>query len=87
VVQIPDQSCRLDAGWRGELLELFPPCCRLEIKAIADDAFEDEVVGRAGKSPAEAEIDFLLRGEVQVNGGEYLLLLLVDWEEVGGRAE
>jgi hypothetical protein len=51
----------------------------LEIEAIADDAFEDEVVGRAGKSHAESEINFPLRREIQVNGGEYLMLLLMDW--------
>src|SRR5580658_3044101 len=72
-----------DAGDAGELLVLSGAVAALEIKAIADDSFEDQMVGRAGKSHTESEIDFPLRREIQVNRGEDLLLLLMNWQEVG----
>src|SRR5260370_2924011 len=76
-----DKPWLFDAIETGELLVLSGAVAALEIKTITDDAFQNQVVGRAGKSYAESEINFPLRREIQVDGGKNLVLLLMNREE------
>jgi hypothetical protein len=47
------------------------------IESAAQDAFDYEVVGRAGEPDTDADIDFPQWRDVQVGNGEDLLLLVV----------
>lgn len=48
----------------------------LEVKTITEEDLRDQVVGGAGKTDTEAEIDFPLRSDIQIDCWEYLVLLL-----------
>ena len=48
------------------------------VEAVADDGFDDPAVGGGGGADADAEVDFPGGGEVEVDGGEDLLLLVVE---------
>src|SRR5579864_8110705 len=50
--------------------------CALEVETIPEYDFGDEVVGRAGESHAEAEVNFPLWRDVQVYRRKNLVLLL-----------
>lgn len=58
-----------------------------EIKPIPDDEFQDEAVGAAGQADAGAEVDFPLRPQVEVYGGEDGVLLLTQRLESPDGAE
>ena len=47
------------------------------VEAAAEDALDDEVVGRRGGAYAYADVDLPLRRDVEVGDGEDLLLLVV----------
>src|SRR5260370_42452358 len=84
----PYKPCWFDALETGELLVLSGAVAALEIKTITDDAFQNQVIGRAGKSYAESEINFQLRREIKVDGGKNLVLLLMNrGESVAGPNE
>src|ERR1035438_6353816 len=53
-------------------------CSRSEIKAITQNHLGNQVVGRTRKTNAQAEIDFPLWCDIQINRGENLVLLLRD---------
>src|SRR5208282_1376813 len=48
----------------------------LEVEPVAEDHLRDQMVGCAGDPHAQTEIDFPLRRNVQINGGNNLVLLL-----------
>ena len=50
----------------------------LEIEAVAENHFGDEVVGGAGEAYAYAELDFPLRSEIEIDGRKNLVLLLAE---------
>src|ERR1035438_1865228 len=56
------------------------------IEAAADDAFYDPVIGGGGGAYADAEVDLPVGREVQIDGGEELLLLIVETGNVGDAA-
>jgi len=61
----------------------MPFTCQLlspgsEIKAITQNHFGNQVVGRARETDTEAEIDLPLRSDIQINRRENLVLLLRD---------
>ena len=59
----------------------------LEVEAVAEDHFGDEVIGRTGDTYAEAEVDFPFGGKIEVDGGKELVLLLGDGIEIGSGAD
>jgi hypothetical protein len=52
-------------------------------KTPSDNAFEDEMVGRARGAHTDTEVERPLRPEIEVNGGEELLLLVFQGIESG----
>src|SRR5260370_37648784 len=58
-----------------------------EIETIAEDHFGNQVIGGTGHADSQAEIDFPLRGEIEVHGGKDLVLLLEGGKEVRGRTD
>src|SRR6516162_2876660 len=50
--------------------------CGLEVETITEYDFGDQVVSRASETHSEAEVDFPLRSDVEVDGGKNLMLLL-----------
>src|SRR5260370_39832080 len=58
-----------------------------EIETIAEDHFGDQVIGGTSRADAQPEIDFPLRGEVEVHGGKDLVLLLEGGKEIRGRSD
>src|SRR2546425_5723524 len=59
----------------------------LEVEAVAEDQFGDQVIGRTGHANAKAEVDFPLGGKIQVNRRKDLVLLLADGGKIGGRPD
>ena len=49
------------------------------IEAAAEDAFDDEVVGRSGDTDADAEVNLPCWRHVQIRNYEELLLLFVHY--------
>src|SRR5579863_6072637 len=58
---------------------------RSKIEAVAKDHFHDEMIGSACYSHAQAEIDFPLGRNIQIDGGKKLVLLLTDGIESRNR--
>ena len=58
----------------------------LEVEAVAEDHFGDEVIGRTGDTYADAEVDFPFGRKIEIDGGKKLVLLLGDRIEIGGGA-
>jgi hypothetical protein len=52
-------------------------------KTPSDNAFDDEMVGRARGAHTHTEVELPLRPEIDVNGGEELLLLVFQGIESG----
>src|SRR5262245_26783601 len=57
-----------------------------EVETIAEDHLGYEVIGGAGQPDTHSEIYFPLRGKIQVDGRENLVLLLCDGIEIRGGA-
>src|ERR1051326_8830207 len=59
----------------------------LPTESTPNDSFDDQVVCRARHTPARAEVDFPIWGDIEVNGRNKLLLLLrhriktADWPQ------
>jgi hypothetical protein len=45
-------------------------------KTPTDNALDDQVIGRSGRTHAHPKVEFPLRPQIDVNGGEELLLLI-----------
>ena len=54
-------------------------------EAAADDALDDQMVGGASCADAHAEIELPLRGQIEVDAREELLLLIAQRIESGER--
>lgn len=50
-------------------------------KTPADNALDNQVIGRPGRTHSHSEVKFPLRPQVEVNGWEELLLLIFQWIE------
>ncbi len=65
----------------------YPPSVVVApVETAAEDAFDDPVVGGCGWSDADAEVDLPFGRDVQVDGREDLLLLVVEAGDVGDAA-
>src|SRR5262249_43705107 len=56
-------------------------------KAPSNDAFDNQVIGGPRESPADAEVQFPLGRDVQVDRREDLLLLVGNWIEISDRPQ
>jgi hypothetical protein len=54
---------------------------------VADDELDDQVVGAARETEPDSEVEFPIGGEVQVKGGEDLVLLFVPGGETSDGAQ
>ena len=60
-------------------------CAQLE--PVAYDELDDQVIGAAREAETDSEVDLPIRREVQVENGEYLVLLVVPGVEPPDRAQ
>src|SRR6266849_1915937 len=58
-----------------------------EIETVAENHLGEQVIRGACYAHTQPKIDFPLGREIQVNGGEYLLLLLADRVEARNRTQ
>ena len=49
-----------------------------EIETVAEDHLGDQVIGGTCDADTQAKVDFPVGREIEVDGGEYLVLLLTD---------
>src|SRR5271167_635434 len=54
-------------------------------EAPPEDAFDDQVIGGRGCADADSEVELPLRPQIEVNGRNELLLLIVEWTEIRDR--
>ena len=59
----------------------------LEIEAIAENHFGNQMIRGMREADTEAEIDFPIRGKIQVDGREDLMLLLSGGKKIRGRTD
>src|SRR5262249_35669052 len=59
----------------------------LPTESSPNDPFDDQMVGGAGQSPTDAEIDLPVRRNIQIDRGKNLLLLLSDRIKVADRPQ
>jgi hypothetical protein len=52
------------------------PLFFLKIESVSQDHFSDQVVGRAGQTHAQSEVQFPLGRQIQIDRGKNLVLLL-----------
>jgi hypothetical protein len=52
------------------------PCLSLKIESVSQDHFSDQVVGRAGHTHAQSEVQLPLGRQIQIDRGKNLVLLL-----------
>lgn len=57
----------------------------LEVEAVAENHFGNQMIGGMRDADAEAEIDFPLRREIEVDDRKELVLLLACGKKIGGR--
>ena len=65
----------------------LPKILELKIEAVTDDHLREEMFGRGCEAPSQSDIDLTLRHQVQIKGGNKLVLLLVQGIEPGNGAE
>src|SRR5947209_747456 len=80
------KRCAVRMGFNGSIRR-FIKCSTSEIKTVAENHLGNQVIRRTRHTHTEAKIDFPLGGEIQVNGGEDLLLLLADRVEARDRTQ
>ena len=61
------------------------PHSTLEVEAVAQDHFRDEMIGGRGDADAKAEVDLPLWRQIQIDNGKNLVLLEAGGQEVRGR--
>src|SRR5229473_598582 len=80
------KRCAVRMGLKGSIRR-FIKCSTSEIKTVAENHLGNQVIRRTRHTHTEAKIDFPLGREIQVNGGEDLLLLLADRVEARNRTQ
>src|SRR5258708_1347106 len=80
------KRCAVRMGFNGSIRR-FIKCSTSEIKPVAENHLGNQVIRRTRHTHTEPKIDFPLGGEIQVNGGEDLLLLLADRVEARDRTK
>src|SRR6266478_6380839 len=78
------KRCAVRMGFNGSIRR-FIKCSTSEIKPVAENHLGNQVIRRTRHTHTKPKIDFPLGGEIQVDGGEDLLLLLADRVEACDR--
>src|SRR5260370_8341045 len=86
IPSICGKRCAGRMGFNGSIRR-FIKCSTSEIKPVAENHLGNQVIRRTRPTHTEPKIDFPLGGEIQVDGGEDLLLLLADRVEARDRTQ